>query len=184
MRTNPPDLKTIGECASQSMKLFENPFTIEDILVFNDVTLQGILSRGRFGLTIDDVARSLYAASDAVVEHIMHNIPAEQRTSFLQALHRPLTEEQVKEARRRVLDALFWELIYWKTPELYEELTEGEQLHPGIFQQLEPDLRNKTVLDVGAGSGRASLECIRYGAGLVYAVDLSPGLLHIRQQKR
>ena len=39
------------------------------------------------------------------------------------------------------------------------------------------------MLDVGAGSGRATIECLRYGARLVYAVEPSPGLLHILEQK-
>jgi len=169
--------------AAHSATMFENPFSIEDVLVFDDATMQGMLSKGSFGLTLEDMAGSLHGASEAVIAHVTCNVPAEASTYFLQALQRPLTQEQVQAVRRRVLDALFWELVYWKTPELYEELTEGEQLHPGIFQQLEPDLRNKTVLDVGAGSGRASFECVRYGARLVYAVEPSPGLLRILQQK-
>jgi ubiquinone/menaquinone biosynthesis C-methylase UbiE len=36
---------------------------------------------------------------------------------------------------------------------------------------------------VGAGSGRASFECLSHGAKLVYAVEPSPGLLHILRQK-
>jgi ubiquinone/menaquinone biosynthesis C-methylase UbiE len=67
---------------------------------------------------------------------------------------------------------------------LYEELTEGEQLHAGIFQRLEPDLRGHVVLDAGAGSGRASLECLRHGASLVYAVEPSPGLRRILERKQ
>jgi len=81
------------------------------------------------------------------------------------------------------LDRFFWELTYWKTPELYEELVEGEHLHPGIFQNLEDDIRGKDVLDVGAGSGRATLECLRSGARFLYAVEPSPGLRRILQQK-
>src|SRR5258707_15851591 len=82
--------------------------------------------------------------------------PPPQRSHFMQGLRHAYPGEQVQAARKRVLDELFWELTYWKTPDLYEELTEGERLHPGIFQRLEPDLRGKVVLDAGAGSGRAS----------------------------
>ena len=98
-------------------------------------------------------------------------------------LQRPVSEGQIEAARHQVLDRLFWELTYWKTPGLYEELTEGEQLHPQIFQQLEPDIRGNIVLDAGAGSGRASLECVRNGAKKVYAGEPSPGLLRILQKK-
>jgi ubiquinone/menaquinone biosynthesis C-methylase UbiE len=172
-----------GRCSSQNTALFENPFSMEDLLVFDDVTMQSILRCGNFGLTLTDMAASLHGVSEVVVERVTHNVPQEHRTLFLRALQHPLTEKQIYAAQRQVLDALFWELVYWKTPELYEELTEGEQLHPGIFQQLEPDVRNKVVLDAGAGSGRASFECVRYGARLVYAVEPSLGLLHILQQK-
>ena len=98
-------------------------------------------------------------------------------------MHRSVSEDEVKIARQRILDNLFWELTYWKTPELYDELTTGEQLHPGIFQQLESDLRDRVVLDAAAGTGRTTFECLRYGAKLIYAVDPSPGLLRILEQK-
>lgn len=163
--------------------LFENPFTIEDLMVFDDVTMQRILRSGSFNLTLEDLAWSMQGASKALVKRARHNLAPERRQQFATQLHRHLSREQVETARRRVLDNLFWELTYWKTPELYEELTEGEQLHPAIFQQLEPDLRDKIVLDIGAGSGRASFECVRHGAQLVNAVEPSPGLLRVLKQK-
>jgi ubiquinone/menaquinone biosynthesis C-methylase UbiE len=163
--------------------LFENPFAIEDLAVFDDVTMQRILSKGSFGLTLEDLAWSLHNAPETLVKRARQNLPPGQRRQFATELRRPLLPQQAEAARRKVLDALFWELVYWKMPALYEELTEGEQLHPGIFQQLEPDLRGKTVLDIGAGSGRASFECIRHGARLVYAVEPSPGLLRILKEK-
>lgn len=172
-----------GAASAANTPLFENPFSIEDLLVFDDTTMQRLLSYSSFGLTLEDLARSLHGAAKPLVRRIRRNVPAQQRAHFEQELRRPAGAGEVKKARQRVLDGLFWELTYWKTPNLYEELTEGEQLHPGIFQRLASDIRGKIVLDVGAGSGRASFECLRYGARLVYAVEPSPGLLRILEQK-
>ena len=74
-------------------------------------------------------------------------------------------------------------MIYWKHPELYDELTEGEQLHSSIFQSLQTDIHDKVVLDAASGTGRATLECLRCGARQVYAVDPSPAALSILAQK-
>ncbi|HYL43547.1 MAG TPA: methyltransferase domain-containing protein [Ktedonobacteraceae bacterium] len=169
--------------AAPDEPLFENPFTIEDIMVFDDASMQRIFSTGGFGITLDDLALSVQGAPSALIKHIRRNLPPPQRSQFMQRLRYPCPGEQVQAARKRVLDELFWELTYWKTPDLYEELTEGERLHPGIFQRLEPDLRGKVVLDAGAGSGRASFECMHHGARIVYAVEPSPGLLRILEKK-
>jgi ubiquinone/menaquinone biosynthesis C-methylase UbiE len=162
---------------------FENPFQMEDLVVFDDSALQSLLCHQGFGLSVEDLAQSLHGISTQVVERIERNVSTNNYAAFREELQRAIPPEQVDRARRIVLDTLFWELTYWKTPDLYEELTEGERLHPGIFQQLEPDIRGNTVLDAGAGSGRASFECVRYGAEKVYAVEPSPGLLRILQQK-
>jgi ubiquinone/menaquinone biosynthesis C-methylase UbiE len=162
----------------------DQPFQIEDLRVFDNATLQRLVATGGFGLTIERLAWSLHALSTPLTLRLLEVMSPAQRSSFLEELHRPLSEEQVLTARRQLLDDLFWELTYWKTPEMYEELTEGEVIHPAIFQALEPDLRNKIVLDAGAGSGRASFECLRHGAALVYAVEPAPGLVHILERKR
>jgi len=156
---------------------------MEDLLVFDDAALHSLLCHQGFGLSVEDLAHSLHGTSEQVIECIQRNVSSNNRAAFLDEMQRAIPPEQVDRARRVVLDRLFWELTYWKTPDLYEELTEGERLHPGIFEQLEPDIRGNVVLDAGAGSGRASFECVRYGAEKVYAVEPSPGLLHILQRK-
>lgn len=174
----------VNKAPIQTAPLFDNPFHIEDLCVFDDDSLRRILINGGFGVTIEQLAHSLHGASRPLVKRLKKNMTHSQRSVFRHELRQPLPREQVEQVRKQLLDNLFWELTYWKTPGLYEELTEGEQLHPGIFQQLEPELHEKTVLDVGAGSGRATFECLRFGAKLVHAVEPSPGLLLILKQKQ
>ncbi len=173
----------ISENLAPLEPMFENPFHIEDLLVFDSSSLQRILEQGSFGVTVEHLAHSLHNVPRFLVKHIEKCVPRKQHALFRSELHRPLSEQQIVQTRKQVLDSLFWELTYWKTPGLYEELTEGEQIHPGIFQQLASEIRGKTVLDVGAGSGRATFECLRSSAEVVHAVEPSPGLLHILSQK-
>lgn len=49
-----------------------------------------------------------------------------------------------------------WELLYRLEPQLYERLTAGERVHPDVLDWL-PD-RIDNVVEVGAGSGRLTLE--------------------------
>jgi hypothetical protein len=66
--------QTISQTANQSEEkrsaysasrepLFENPFSIEDLMVFDDAALQRMLSRGCFGLTTGRLARSVQSGS-------------------------------------------------------------------------------------------------------------------------
>jgi len=158
--------------------------SIEDLMVFDNDTLRRMLAGSNFGLTPERLAHCLHKGPSYVVERIERYLPLQQRSCFLHELRRPLAEDEAESACQEILHALFWEFTYWKTPEFYDELIAGEQLHPGIFQQLQPDIHGSTVLDVGAGSGRATVECLRCGAKRVYAVEPSPGLLHLLECKR
>ncbi|HLL78126.1 MAG TPA: methyltransferase domain-containing protein [Ktedonobacteraceae bacterium] len=164
-------------------ELFENQFGMEDLLAFDDTLLAHIASGG-YDQAIDKLAISLKGAPDELVRRFEAQIPANEQAKFAGVLQENVSDKDVEAARRHVLDRLFWELTYWKTPDLYEDLTEGECLHSEIFRQLEPDLRGKVALDAGAGTGRATFECLRYGAKLVYAAEPSPGLLCILNRKR
>lgn len=73
-----------------------------------------------------------------------------------------------------------WHLLYEREPELYDRLTEGESLHPGLFRELPID--GLTVLDVGAGSGRLTLPCAAR-ARRVIALDPSPGMRRLLADK-
>lgn len=174
---------TAADIPVQSKPLFRNDFTINDLAVFGDRALRDLLRSGGFGISPDDLSIALSDAPRALARRVEYALPASDRSRFVAAPRRPVSPEQVDAARGRVLNALFWELTYWKTPELYEELTEGERLHPGIFRAIAPHIRGKQVLDAGAGSGRASFSALRHGAAHVHAVEPSPGLLHILEEK-
>ncbi len=162
---------------------FENPFHVEDLRIFDDETWHALLEHGPQGFSIELLAQSLYDAPEALIEHIAHNLPDTYRALFLHELSRSMPETEREQARQQVLNSLFWELVYWQKPELYEELTAGERLHPGLFPQLETLLMGKTVLDIGAGSGRATFECLNAGVERIYAVEPSPGLRRILKRK-
>lgn len=168
-------------------EIFENPFGFEDLLVFDDPTLQRLLQRllnsQSYHLTIEDLATSIQGASAKVIERIRHNLQPDLLPGLDEMVCQTISVEKVKAARERILHNLFWDLTYWKLPELYDELTEGERLHPGIFEHLKPVLRNRIVLDAAAGTGRATLECLRCEPKSVYAVDPSPGLLDVLRKK-
>lgn len=163
--------------------MYESPFCIKDIQVFDAETLQHVLSNARAGVTLKELACALHKEPATLITRIEQCMTPEQQCCFRQMLHCAYDDEQIEKARGTILDQLFWELTYWKTPELYEALTGGERLHPAIFQCLEADIRKRIVLDAGAGSGRATIECLRYGTSQVYAVEPSSGLLRILRRK-
>jgi SAM-dependent methyltransferase len=163
--------------------MFENPFQIEDLSVFDDATLQSLLNNEGPRINLEDLAKGLQGSSKSLLERIERSVSVEQRALLQEILLLPLSDNDKETARQRVLDNLFWELTYWKLPELYDELTAGESMNPGIFERLEPELRDKIVLDIATGTGRATFECLRCGAALIYAVDPAPGMLHILEQK-
>src|SRR5205807_7029247 len=86
----------------------------------------------------------------------------------------PGTAPSVDEAQGRVLDVLFWPLLYWNAPDRYEELIAGEDIHPAIIDTLDVD--DRVICDIGAGTGRFTLPAARR-ARRVIAVDAVPVLL-------
>jgi SAM-dependent methyltransferase len=188
-RLKPAAFQELAQAASPAipparpLPLFNNPFSLADLAVFDNKTLRELFRRDSFGVSLKELALALHGTDQTLSRKIARQMPYARRLRFRRELNRPAALPKIEAARRKLLDGLFWELTYWKTPELYEEFTAGETLHPGIFKELAPAIRGKRVLDAGAGSGRASLESLRYGAALVYAVEPSPGLLKILENK-
>ena len=75
---------------------------------------------------------------------------------------------------------LAWELLYRLEPELYDRLARAERLHPGIIDWL--PRHADTIVEVGAGSGRLTLELVDRGREVV-AVEPAAGLRRVLERK-
>jgi SAM-dependent methyltransferase len=68
--------------------------------------------------------------------------------------------------------ALAWELLYRREPALYDRLTQAERLHPSVLAWL-PEAVDR-IVEVGAGSGRLTVELIRRAHELVAIEPAAP----------
>jgi SAM-dependent methyltransferase len=75
---------------------------------------------------------------------------------------------------------LAWELLYRLEPELYDRMARAERLHPGIIGWL--PLRANRIVEVGAGSGRLTMELIGRAREVV-AIEPAAGLRDILARK-
>ena len=165
-------------------------FTLEDLAVFDDTHLRNVISTAS-GAASPALAGRAFAAGQLqeqaslgrLAERIERALPPADRAAFAQARQWTATadgRESSESARRALLDSLFWELTYWKTPDEYEQLTAGEQVHLGALDFARVD--GAVVLDAGAGAGRMTLPLARR-ARKVYAMDPSSPLLNLLDGK-
>ena len=75
---------------------------------------------------------------------------------------------------------LAWELLYRLEPDLYDRLASAERLHPGILGWL-PRSADR-IVEVGAGTGRLTLDLIDRGREIV-AIEPAKPLREILQRK-
>jgi len=75
---------------------------------------------------------------------------------------------------------LAWELLYRLEPELYDRLVSAERIHPGVVGWLPRDA--DWIAEVGAGTGRLTLELIERGRRVV-AVEPATPLRQILRRK-
>jgi SAM-dependent methyltransferase len=75
---------------------------------------------------------------------------------------------------------LAWELLYRLEPSLYDRLASAERLHPGVVNWLPRDVEQ--IVEVGAGTGRLTMELIERGRRVV-AVEPALPLRRILRRK-
>ncbi len=89
-------------------------------------------------------------------------LTAEESRRFI---HRPGVDP-------RVDISLSWELLYRLEPELYDRLVQAERLHPAILDWL--PVRADRIVEVGAGTGRLTLELISRAQEIVAVEPAAP----------
>jgi SAM-dependent methyltransferase len=162
-------------------------FCLGDLRVFDQAYLREVIAPIS-GAVPPAVAGSAFAGDRTearecfgdLIERIGRALSPVDRAAFVEAQQRVTPPEKQEAACRTVLEQLFWDLTYWKTPLEYERLTAGEQVHLGALDYARMD--GAVVLDAGAGTGRVTLPIARR-ARRVYAMDPAPPLLQILENK-
>jgi SAM-dependent methyltransferase len=67
---------------------------------------------------------------------------------------------------------LAWELLYRREPELYDRLAQAERLHPAVIDWLPSGVDR--IVEVGAGTGRLTLELVGRARELVAIEPVKP----------
>ncbi|HET9981571.1 MAG TPA: methyltransferase domain-containing protein [Ktedonobacterales bacterium] len=162
-------------------------FHLDDLAVFDEAHLREMIGDVS-GVVSPSIAGKAFACDEPdgqpqyadLVARIEHALPPDDRAAFARARQQSYSDNERAEARETLLKRLFWELTYWKTPDDYDRLTAGEQVHLGALDIAHVD--GAVVLDAGAGAGRVTLPLARR-ARLVYALDAAPPLLHLLERK-
>ena len=165
-------------------------YRLDDLAVFDEAHLREVIGDAS-GVVSPSIAGRAFASDESgeareqppcpdLAARIEHALPPDDRAAFARARQQSYSDDERVEARETLLKRLFWEVTYWKTPDDYDRLTAGEQVHLGALDIARVD--GAVVLDAGAGAGRMTLPLARR-ARLVYALDAAPPLLHLLERK-
>lgn len=162
-------------------------FSLADLAFFDEAHLREVITNVS-GAVDPAVAGRAFAADRPgeqaalapLARRIERALAPDDCAAFAQARQDVILDNEREAARQAVIEILFWELTYWKTPDEYERLTAGEQVHLGALDVAR--VNDAVVLDAGAGTGRVTLPLARR-ARTVYAMDAAPPLLRLLERK-
>ncbi len=162
-------------------------FTLGDLAAFDEAHLREVIANVSGAVSPALTGRAFgmcdpqeHSDLSRLAERIEHALAPDSRAAFARSRQQVTGCDDRDAARHSVVEQLFWELVYWKTPVDYERLTSGEKVHLGALDVARVD--GAVVLDAGAGAGRITLPLARR-ACKVYAMDAAPPLLHLLESK-
>ncbi|MBV8194160.1 MAG: methyltransferase domain-containing protein [Candidatus Dormibacteraeota bacterium] len=157
-------------------------FTIDELAGFDGEALRTFLEPGDGGIDPRDLAHALRAGDAPLLQRVRAALPEPDRAAFAAALDNGASGAAIAASQRRVMEKLFWPLVYWNRPDEYAALIRGERIHQRILDEL--DLDGRIVCDIGAGCGRFALAAAKTAARVI-AVDVIPALLErLREQAK
>ncbi|HEX9038885.1 MAG TPA: class I SAM-dependent methyltransferase [Ktedonobacterales bacterium] len=163
----------------------KSAFTLSDLAKFDDTRLREVICErsgaahpAQVGMAIGGEQRD--GALARLADRIERALAPASRETFVRARWSAATDQERAAANDAVLNCLAWDLTYWKTPDEYERLTAGEQVHLGALDFARLD--GGVALDAGCGSGRITFPLARR-ARRTYAMDPAPPLLHMLESK-
>ena len=145
-------------------------FSAEDIARLCAGTLSIIFDPGPASPPLEDVAAALDRDHLFIVAS---RLPPARGERLLRLGQRPVAAAVREAARRRLVGALFWFLVYELAPERWERLSDAEHLPERLVAAIPCD--GAFVVDVAAGCGRLSVK-LAPRAGRLLAVEPIPSL--------
>lgn len=149
-------------------------FTIGHLGAFDDHALRVFLRPGPAGIEPTGLGIAAQGAPDGLVQRLREALPLPCRPAFDTGRAELTSTAAVERERLRVVDRLFWPLLYWHAPGEYEDLVRGERIHTSLLAAI--PVAGRQVCDAGAGAGRFTRHAAQ-NATHVVAVDEVPPLL-------
>jgi SAM-dependent methyltransferase len=149
-------------------------FSVDDVGLFDDEALRTFLDPRDGGVDPALLGTAMQRSDGRLIQRVIAALPSDAAARFADSRATPADDSMVATAQRDVMELLFWPLVYWNDPDDYEELINGEHLHPRLLDAIDLDARS--VCDIGAGTGRFSLAAAARARHII-AVDAVPELL-------
>jgi SAM-dependent methyltransferase len=130
-------------------------FSTADLDRLSPAALRLALEPGAASPPLGEVALAL-GEDERLLLQVGHSLGGRRGRRLIELGRRPAAAGRRREAGRRLVRGLFWNLVYELEPDRWSALAEAEPVHPGILPALECD--GARIVETAAGTGRLTLQ--------------------------